>query len=195
MRVVHKPEALELLAANRNWLLPDGQGCVMCALLDCERGSPTIASSEHAAVVLDRFGSRRGHLLVILRRHVEHVTDIEWPVYSALQRLAYDAAHAVTQVFAPKRVFVAALGASSALPMSYPHLHLHVIPVYEDDERARPANVLSWSQGVVVYDDDEARALDTELRRAWPLSARDHRDFPDAAGKSSERRARGQTLE
>jgi hypothetical protein len=52
--------------------------------------------------------------------------------------------------------------------MSFPHYHLHVIPIYEDDERARPARVLSWTSGVVVYEDDEAASLVSDLVRAWP---------------------------
>jgi len=54
------------------------------------------------------------------------------------------------------------------LPQTYSHYHVHVIPVYETDERARPARVLSWSEGVVVYDDGEADGICRELSLAWP---------------------------
>jgi hypothetical protein len=43
--------------------------------------------------------------------------------------------------------------------------------VYETDERARPARVLSWSEGVVVYDDLEAERICRELSDAWPQQA------------------------
>jgi diadenosine tetraphosphate (Ap4A) HIT family hydrolase len=52
--------------------------------------------------------------------------------------------------------------------MTYSHYHMHVIPVYETDERARPARVLSWSEGVVMYDDAEAREVSGSLARHWP---------------------------
>jgi len=51
--------------------------------------------------------------------------------------------------------------------MSFPHFHIHVLPVYDTDERARPAHVFSWSAGVLVYEDDEAHALSERLREAW----------------------------
>jgi len=68
-------------------------------------------------------------------------------------------------------VFTATLGAAVELPMTYSHYHMHVIPVYETDERARPARVLSWSEGVVVYDDAEARDMCQRLSECWPKSA------------------------
>jgi hypothetical protein len=43
-----------------------------------------------------------------------------------------------------------------------------VLPVYERGEGARPAHVFSWSVGVLVYEDDEARDFSARLRAAWP---------------------------
>ena len=166
MRRLEKDEALGVLEKHRGALL--GDGCAMCALAARRDTAPPVRETEHGVVVLDRFGSEQGHLLVIARRHVDRGTELPWRVYAELQRLAYDASHALERALRPKRVYVAALGASTPLPMSFPHYHLHVIPIYEDGESARPARVLSWSSGVVVYEDAEAAALVTELARAWP---------------------------
>jgi diadenosine tetraphosphate (Ap4A) HIT family hydrolase len=167
-RIVEKPEALSLLAENRRELLGEQDGCVMCALV-ARAGSAAelIREGEHGVMLLDRFGTREGHLLVIARAHVEDTLELGFDVYQELQRLAYEGAQALTRVLAPARVFIAVLGASAALPMSFPHFHIHVLPVYETDERARPAYVFSWSAGVLVYEDAEARALAQRLRAAW----------------------------
>jgi hypothetical protein len=69
------------------------------------------------------------------------------------------------------RVFTATLGAAVELAQTYSHYHVHVIPVYETDERARPARVLSWSEGVVVYDDAEAARICRDLAQSWPRAA------------------------
>jgi hypothetical protein len=45
---------------------------------------------------------------------------------------------------------------------------VHVLPLYETGEGARPAHVFSWSAGVLVYEDEEARDLAARLRAAWP---------------------------
>jgi histidine triad (HIT) family protein len=168
-RTVEKPEALELLAANRHALLGTTDGCVMCALVRRALESPElIAENAHGVVLLDRFGSRPGHSLVISKRHIEDTTALGWPVYAELQALAYGACSAIERTLSPARTFVAVLGASAQVPMSFPHFHIHVLPVFETDERARPAHVFSWSNGVLVYEDEEARALAANLRAAWP---------------------------
>jgi len=168
-RTVQKPEALELLAVNRRELLESDDGCVMCALVRRARDSAErLAESAHGVVMLDRFGSREGHAIVIARAHVEETTALGWAVYADLQRLAYEACTALERTLAPARTFVAVLGASAQLPMSFPHFHIHVLPVYETGEGARPAHVFSWSAGVLVYEDDEASELAARLRAAWP---------------------------
>jgi diadenosine tetraphosphate (Ap4A) HIT family hydrolase len=166
MRRLEKEEALACLEQRRATLL--GEGCAMCALAARRDSAPPVHESEHGVVVLDRFASERAHLLVVARRHVDRATELPWRVYAELQKLAYEACHALEAAVRPRRVYVAALGAPTPLPMSFPHYHLHVIPIYEDDERARPARVLSWTSGVIVYDDDEAAALVSDLARAWP---------------------------
>jgi diadenosine tetraphosphate (Ap4A) HIT family hydrolase len=165
MRVVDKPEALRLLAAQLAEL--PGGTCPLCALASADTRAAAIAGNDHGVVLLNRFGQRRGHLMVVSLRHVEHVHELDWPAYAALQQLAHGAALALQRTLAPKRVFIASLGCSTPLAASYAHLHVHVIPVHESDERARPARVLSWTEGVVIYDDDEARALSAELRAAF----------------------------
>jgi diadenosine tetraphosphate (Ap4A) HIT family hydrolase len=64
----------------------------------------------------DRFGQRRGHLMVVSLRHVEHVHELDWPAYAALQQLAHGAALAMQRTLAPKRVFIASLGCSRRWP-------------------------------------------------------------------------------
>jgi diadenosine tetraphosphate (Ap4A) HIT family hydrolase len=166
MQVVAKPEALALLAAYKQRLPPFE--CLLCALASRGPTPDAIVSDVHGIVLLNRFAQRRGHLMVLPRRHVEHVRALDWSSYAALQRLAYDASIALDRVLTPVRVWNAVLGSPAPLPASYSHVHIHVVPIYETDERARPARVFSWSEGVTVYDDAEALALVQQLRGAWP---------------------------
>ena len=177
MRRVEKAEALELLAVNRRELLgDDAGGCMMCALAARAALEPTrpevIADNEHGVVLFDHFGSSKGHLLVISKQHLLDTAELPWPVYAELQRLNYDACCALRRAFAPARIFSAVLGASCELPMSFPHFHIHALPVYETDERARPAHVFSWSAGVLVYEDDEVERFSDQIRAAWPCRER-----------------------
>lgn len=143
----------------------------MCALAGGRADVPFIAESKHAVVLLDRFACKYGHLMVIPRPHVEQLSQVPWQVFAEVQRLTFEAALAIERVLNPARIFTASLGAAAELPMTYAHYHMHVIPVVETDERARPARVLSWSEGVVVYDDAEAQELCHRFREAWPREA------------------------
>jgi len=172
MLALTKSEALEQLELHKARLLRHPDECLMCALAERRDAGLVVLEQREGTVVLDRFGNRAGHLLVISKRHVEHATQLTWPEYAELQRLAYEACHALERVLEPKRVFVAALGSNSAQPMTFSHFHLHVVPVVEDDERARPAQVFSWTEGVVTYDAEQARTLVTRIKRAWPERAR-----------------------
>lgn len=173
MEVVGKDVALARLAEHKRALLGGGARCVMCALVDGGAHPPSIAENRHAIVLLDRFACRYGHLMVIPRVHVERISDLTWEVFSDVQRLAFEAARAADACFEPARVFTATLGAAVELPMTYSHYHVHVIPVSETDERARPARVLSWSEGVVIYDDEEALGIHRRLVECWPRIAVD----------------------
>ncbi|MFT3775056.1 MAG: HIT family protein [Minicystis sp.] len=168
MRRIEKAEAMAMLAREREVLPARFQGCPMCALAD---GHPAdvevLAERERAVAVLDRYATRRGHVLVVLRRHVEAITDLGWDDYGAVQRLAWEASRALTRVLDPKRIFIAALGSPSPLLMSFPHHHVHAIPLFDGGEVDRPAAVLTWSRGVFVYEPDEAREIADALRRAW----------------------------
>ncbi|HEY2405025.1 MAG TPA: HIT family protein [Polyangiaceae bacterium] len=173
MQVVSKEVALARLCEHKRALLVNGATCVMCVLAGNGAAPELIAESRHSVVLLDRFACRYGHLMVIAKQHVERASELTWEIYADIQRSVFDAIRVVESCFKPARVFTATLGAAVELPMTYSHYHVHVIPVYETDERARPARVLSWSEGVVVYDDDEAARVCQTLAAGWRWMAKD----------------------
>ncbi len=169
MKCLSKAEAMEQLVELRRELLgTDETGCLMCALARGAGRPAPLIETDSAVVVLDRFARRRGHLIVIAKDHVEGVDEVPWELYLEVERLVFDARQALHRALAPEQIYSATLGAVVPLPMSFAHFHTHVIPIFESDERARPARVLSWSEGVVVYDDDEAAALREQILAVWP---------------------------
>lgn len=175
MRRVSKDEALADMAA-RGFVRAASGRCQMCDL--AIRGSDPslrVHEDEHAVVVLDRYASTRGNLMVVARRHVERVTELPLSTHLEVQRLVFEANVTLEEVFAPRRIYTATLGSPSAPAtdppaMSFPHLHVHVIPVHEDGETARPAVVFSWSAGLWLYDEGEAEQIARDLRAAWRSS-------------------------
>ncbi|CAN5566540.1 hypothetical protein BH09MYX1_BH09MYX1_59310 [soil metagenome] len=138
----------------------------MCALVAGEAPDPRIAENDHAVAVLERFASRRGHVVVVLRRHEERVERLSRETWLGLHALAHDVARAIDVELAPLRIFVCALGSAVKRVNSFPHVHLHVIPLYDGGDGDRPAEVLTWTQGVLVYEDGEGEALAASLARA-----------------------------
>lgn len=161
-----KSEALDQLTREPQ---ATAGACPMCSLSSPDARLRHVAESDHGVVVLDGYAATVGHLLVVSREHIERPVDVGWAVYADLQRLVWESFTAIERVLAPTRVYVAALGSSSPLPMSFPHLHWHVIPVYSSDETARPAHVFSWSTGVVRYEAGEDTAMVERLSAAWPM--------------------------
>jgi diadenosine tetraphosphate (Ap4A) HIT family hydrolase len=140
-------------------------GCTACALLALE----PIVESAHAIAILDRYACRPGHVLVLLRRHAEHVAALAWSEYADLQQLAWRVSRAIDRVLAPRRIYIAALGSAEPLATSFPHVHLHIVPLADGGEADRPAGVFTWSQGMYVFDDAaEEASLRARLRTAIP---------------------------
>jgi histidine triad (HIT) family protein len=138
--------------------------CIPCELA---RTADPIVGSEHAVAVLDRYACRPGHVLVVLRRHAENIAALAWPEYADLQQLAWRIARGLDRVLAPRRIYIAALGSAEPLAVSFPHVHLHVVPLADGGEADRPANVFTWAHGMYVFESaDEEASLRDRLRTA-----------------------------
>jgi diadenosine tetraphosphate (Ap4A) HIT family hydrolase len=158
VRRIDKATALAALAAERS------ARCRMCELI--EELEP-IAATEHAVAILDRYASRPGHVLIVARRHEERIASLAWPEYAAIQELAWRLCGAIERALAPRRIYVAALGSADPIDTSFPHVHVHVVPLSDGGEADRPASVFTWQHGVDVFESvDEEHALRGRLRAA-----------------------------
>lgn len=142
-------------------------GCAMCALAS-SAAAHTLRETPHAVAVLTRFAVRRGHVLVVLRAHRESIDRLAAEEWLALSHVAWEATQALAAVLAPLRTYVAALGTVTQRANSFPHVHQHVVPLFDGGAADRPAEVFTWQGGVLVYEPGEAEALAAELRGRWP---------------------------
>lgn len=141
------------------------EGCVMCGTARGDRPSwHRIGESDHAVAVLDRLATTRGHTLVIAKRHVERIGAFSVDEWLDLQRLVLETTGRIEAALEPTRVYVASLGSPTALRTTFPHVHVHLVPIYGTEDRWRPARVFTWQEGVWIYDDAEAEALANTLR-------------------------------
>lgn len=168
MRHLSKAEALALVAAEAGEIEARFSGCALCAQVAEPPAGGLLASNGAAIALLSRFATRPGHVVVVLRRHVESVALLPWEEYAAAQRLAWEAARALTEALAPSRVYVASLGSARPIATSFPHHHVHVIPLSDGGEMDRPASVLTWQNGMHVFEPGEMDEWGVRLRAAWP---------------------------
>jgi diadenosine tetraphosphate (Ap4A) HIT family hydrolase len=152
--------------------------CVMCAITK-HGWDPVhvVKRTEICTITLERFARSKGHLLVVLNDHAERVEALSEATYLRLQQATHRAAKALRTVLQPRRVYIASLGAPGAngsdatsdfapKANTFAHVHMHILPIYEESEASKPANMFSWAYGSLLYDEGEAEALSRSLRAA-----------------------------
>lgn len=155
-----------LISRDEAMLGLKGTDCVVCDLLAGTVAQPlTVAEGDGCVAVIPRYAVRRGHAMVAMARHVEQLSDLtedEWLTACALARRI---AIALQQVMSPLRCYVASLGTPRVgLPMTSPHIHLHVVPLYHHDDK--PSDVFTWEGGVHVASEGEWQKLRRALTNA-----------------------------
>lgn len=82
-----------------------------------------VAEDDRFFAFLDINPVTEGHVLVIPRREVDYIFDLDDDEYAALQLFAKRVAKAIKKAIPCKRVGTAVLG------MEVPHAHIHLIPL------------------------------------------------------------------
>lgn len=134
--------------------------CLMCAIRD-ERVGPlhTLHDRDGVLAFLPRYVRRWGHVTVMPRVHVTTYEEIDASLWAETSRIAFELARAVERALKPRRVYLASTGSSAGkdLLQTSAHLHAHVIPIYDADDR--PSDVFSWQDGVYVAEGAEWEEL------------------------------------
>lgn len=82
-----------------------------------------VAESDKFYAFLDIAPMAKGHTLIIPKREVDYIFDIEDQEYMELQLFAKRVAEAIKEAIPCQRVGVAVLG------MEVPHAHIHLVPL------------------------------------------------------------------
>lgn len=82
-----------------------------------------IAEDENYYAFLDIFPLAKGHTLVIPKKEVDYLFDLDDTTYIGLQAFAKKVASALDKAIECKRVGVAVLG------LEVPHAHIHLVPM------------------------------------------------------------------
>ena len=141
--------------------------CLMCAIRGRQVGAThAIFEDDDILVFLPRYVRRWGHLVVMPREHVVTYSSVAPALWTRMNDDALRGARMLERLRSPRRIYITSTGSSAGeLTQTSMHLHIHVIPLYDDLDR--PADVFSWQAGVFVGDDHEWQALRDEYAAAW----------------------------
>ena len=87
-----------------------------------------VAENDRYYAFLDINPMAEGHTLVIPRKEVDYIFDLDAETYDGLWRFAASVAAAIRAAVPCKRVGVAVLG------MEVPHAHIHLVPLQTEGD-------------------------------------------------------------
>lgn len=87
-----------------------------------------VAESENYFAFLDINPMVEGHTLVIPKKEVDYIFDLDEETYAGLTAFAKKVAEAIGRAIPCKRVGVAVLG------MEVPHAHIHLVPLQKESD-------------------------------------------------------------
>jgi histidine triad (HIT) family protein len=101
---------------------------IFTKIVNGEIPSYKIAEDENYYAFLDIFPLAQGHTLVIPKKEIDYLFDLDEETYLGLQSFAKKVAEALKKAIPCKRVGVAVLG------LEVPHAHIHLVPMQSEQD-------------------------------------------------------------
>lgn len=106
--------------------------CIFCKIVKGEIPSATIFENEEFKVILDRFPSNEGHVLILPKQHCANIFDIDSDCAGRLFSLAVKIAGVMKNSLGFTDMNVLQNNGEIA-GQTVHHFHMHLIPRYEND--------------------------------------------------------------
>ena len=106
--------------------------CIFCKIIAGDIPSATIYENEEFKVILDRFPSNEGHVLILPKNHTPNIFEIDPDQAGRLFTLAAKVARAMQKELGFEHMNVLQNNGTVAGQTVF-HFHLHLIPRHEGD--------------------------------------------------------------
>jgi histidine triad (HIT) family protein len=113
-----------------------------------------VAESNEFLAFLDISPLAEGHVLVIPKKEVDYIFDLDDETYTGLQIFAKIVATAIKKAIPCKKVGVAVIG------LEVPHAHIHLIPMNH-------VNDLNFSRPKLSFTNEELSATKDKIKAAF----------------------------
>lgn len=101
---------------------------IFTKIVNGEIPSYKIAEDENYYAFLDIFPLAKGHTLIIPKKEVDYIFDLDEETYKGLHLFARKVALALKEAIPCKKVGVAVLG------LEVPHAHIHLVPMQSEHD-------------------------------------------------------------
>ncbi len=105
-----------------------------------------VAETEDFLAFLDVFPIRKGHTLVIPKKEVDYIFDLDDETYAGLHMFAKIVAKAVEKAIPCKRIGTAVIG------LEVPHTHIHLVPINSVAD-------IDFSQPKLKFSEEEMKTI------------------------------------
>ncbi|CAN5475479.1 HIT family protein [soil metagenome] len=112
-----------------------------------------VAESDDFLAFLDINPLAEGHVLVIPKKEVDYIFDLEDDIYTELHIFAKIVAQGLRKAIACKRIGVAVIG------LEVPHAHIHLIPMNNVSD-------LNFSRPKLSFTHEQLQATEEKIRIA-----------------------------
>lgn len=101
---------------------------IFTKIIQGEIPSYRIAENEHFYAFLDVFPLVPGHTLVVPKKEVDYIFDLDPQTLQEILGFSKPIAHAIQQAFPCSRIGISVVG------LEVPHAHVHLVPIDSADD-------------------------------------------------------------
>lgn len=113
---------------------------IFTKIIQGEIPSYKIAENENFYAFLDAFPVAKGHVLVVPKKEIDKIWDLDKKTYQGLMDFSYEIAHAIEKAIPCLRVGMAVVG------LEVPHVHVHLVPMNKMEDINFSKEKLKFSQ-------------------------------------------------
>jgi histidine triad (HIT) family protein len=111
-----------------------------------------IAENDSCYAFLDVNPLVKGHTLVVPKKEVDYIFDLDDTTFSELQLFSKKVAKAVEKAIPCERIGTAVIG------LEVPHVHIHLIPIKQVDD-------INFSRPKLKLEDNELASIAEKIRK------------------------------
>jgi histidine triad (HIT) family protein len=119
---------------------------IFTRIIQGEIPSYKVAENAHCYAFLDIFPLQRGHVLVVPKKEVDLIFDLEDSEYQELMSFSKKIAKAIQKALPCERVGMTVIG------LEVPHAHIHLVPINN-------VNDINFAKEKLKFSDEEFKSI------------------------------------